>query len=138
MNLEKSYKTYSRTRGNTITPRQMLKILIYSNMNSIYSSREIEKACKRDINFMYLLDGASAPEHENSMVIVTYDNKLCNDIEIINDIKNCAFSNKNNLLLKVLGLSILIISMFFLGNNPLAGSTASSTINETSFLCYLF
>lgn len=72
-------------------------------------------------------------DYENSMVIVTYDNKLCNDIEIINSIKNCGFSNKNNLLVKVLGLSILIISIFFLGNNPLTGSTTSSTINETSF-----
>lgn len=63
MNLEKLYKTYSRIRENKITPRQMLKIIIYANMNCIYSSREIEKACKRDINFMYLLGGASAPDH---------------------------------------------------------------------------
>lgn len=63
MNLEKLYDTYSRIRGNTITPRQMLKIVLYANMNCIYSSREIEKACKRDINFMYLLGGASAPDH---------------------------------------------------------------------------
>lgn len=63
MNLEKLYKTYSRIRENRITPRQMLKIVIYANMNGIYSSREIEKACKRDINFMYLLGGASAPDH---------------------------------------------------------------------------
>lgn len=55
MNLERLYKTYSRIRENQITPRQMLKVVIYSNMNCIYSSREIEKACKRDINFMYLL-----------------------------------------------------------------------------------
>lgn len=63
LNLEKLYQTYSRIRGNTITPRQLLKIMIYANMNSIYSSREIEKSCRRDINFMYLLDGASAPDH---------------------------------------------------------------------------
>ncbi|PBI21314.1 transposase [Clostridioides difficile] len=63
MNLEKLYKTYSRIRGNKVTPRQLLKIIIYANMNCIYSSREIEKACKRDINFMYLLGGASAPDH---------------------------------------------------------------------------
>lgn len=63
MNLEKLYKTYSRVRENRITPRQMLKIVLYANMNCIYSSREIEKACKRDINFMYLLGGAPAPDH---------------------------------------------------------------------------
>ncbi|HBF3953701.1 TPA: transposase, partial [Clostridioides difficile] len=59
MNLEKLYKTYSRIRGNGVTPRQLLKIIIYANMNCIYSSRKIEQACKRDINFMYLLGGAS-------------------------------------------------------------------------------
>lgn len=37
--------------------------MIYANMNSIYSSREIEKSCRRDINFMYLLGGASAADH---------------------------------------------------------------------------
>lgn len=63
MNLEKLYKTYSRIRENSITPRQMLKIVIYANMNSIYSSREIEVACRRDINFMYLLGGACVPDH---------------------------------------------------------------------------
>ena len=63
MNLDRLYKTYSRIRENTITPRQMLKIVIYANMNCIYSSRNIERACKRDINFMYLLGGASSPDH---------------------------------------------------------------------------
>uniref|UniRef100_UPI0038CD1723 transposase n=1 Tax=Paraclostridium benzoelyticum TaxID=1629550 RepID=UPI0038CD1723 len=32
-------------------------------MNGIYSSREVEKICKRDKNFIYLLGGASAPDH---------------------------------------------------------------------------
>ena len=32
-------------------------------MNDIYSSRKIEKACKRDINFMWLLQGRKAPDH---------------------------------------------------------------------------
>lgn len=63
MNLEKLYQTYSRIRENTITPRQMLKIIVYGYMNGLYSSRKIENACKRDINFMYLLGGASAPDH---------------------------------------------------------------------------
>ena len=63
MNIEELYQTYSRIRGNTITPRQMLKIIIYGYMNRLNSSRAIENACKRDVNFMYLLGGASAPDH---------------------------------------------------------------------------
>lgn len=63
MDLEKLYQTYFRIRKNSITPRQLLKIIIYANMNHTYSSRKIEKLCKRDINFMYLLGGSSAPDH---------------------------------------------------------------------------
>lgn len=36
----------------------MLKIMLYGYMNSIYSSRDIEIACRRDINFMFLLEDA--------------------------------------------------------------------------------
>jgi len=32
-------------------------------MNRIYSSRDIETACRRDVNFMYLLEGKPAPDH---------------------------------------------------------------------------
>lgn len=32
-------------------------------MNKIYSSRDIEKACRRDINFMFLFEGFTAPDH---------------------------------------------------------------------------
>ncbi|MFT5875864.1 MAG: transposase [Clostridium sp.] len=38
-------------------------MLVYAYMNDIYSSRKIEKACKRDINFMWLLQGRKAPDH---------------------------------------------------------------------------
>ena len=63
MDLSDLYATYDRIRKNQATPRQMLKISIYAAMNRIYSSRDIESSCKRDINFMYLLDGAPAPDH---------------------------------------------------------------------------
>ena len=62
MDLSELYKTYGRIRKNQATPRQMLKLVIYAAMNRIYSSRDIRKACKRDINFMYLLEGMPAPE----------------------------------------------------------------------------
>ena len=63
MDLSELYKTYGRIRKNQTTPRQMLKLVIYAAMNRIYSSRDIQKACKRDINFMYLLEGMPAPDH---------------------------------------------------------------------------
>ena len=58
------YRTYCRGEKEGIpTPHQMVKILVYAYMNRIYSSREMEEACRRDINFMWLLDGKKAPDH---------------------------------------------------------------------------
>ena len=58
------YGAYSRKEKNTaVSPKNLFKILVYAYMNNIYSSRQIETACKRDINFMYLLEGAKAPDH---------------------------------------------------------------------------
>ena len=63
MDLSDLYKTYDRIRKNQASPRQMLKIVLYAAINRLYSSREIERACRRDINFMYLLEGMPAPDH---------------------------------------------------------------------------
>ena len=63
MELSDLYQTYGRIKKNQATPRQLLKIMVYASMNRIYSSRDIETACRRDINFMYLLEGKTAPDH---------------------------------------------------------------------------
>ena len=61
LDLTDLYRTYDRIRKNTATPRQMLKIVLYAAMNRLYSSRDIETACRRDINFMFLLEGSLRP-----------------------------------------------------------------------------
>ena len=63
MDLSELYSTYNRIRKNQASPRQMLKIIIYAAMNGIFSSRDIQTACRRDINFMYLLEGMPVPDH---------------------------------------------------------------------------
>ncbi|MRM90241.1 transposase [Faecalicatena contorta] len=63
MGISDLYRIYFRIRKNTATPRQMLKIMIYAYMNKLYSFRDIETACHRDINFMFLLEDAPAPDH---------------------------------------------------------------------------
>lgn len=63
MDLTDLYSTYERIRENSVSPRTLLKIELYSYMNTDYSSRGMELNCKRDINFMYLLEGASVPDH---------------------------------------------------------------------------
>ena len=57
------YRSYGKIKKDQVTPRQMFKIVIYAAMNHIYSSRDIETSCRRDINFMYLLEGKPAPDH---------------------------------------------------------------------------
>lgn len=79
MDLSDLYSTYERIRGNQATPRQLLKIVLYSYMNRIYSSRTIETSCHRDINFMYLLEGASAPDHATIARFRTLHFSLCSE-----------------------------------------------------------
>jgi len=58
------YRAYKRTgRKPATNPVTLLKVLIYAMMEGIYPSRGIASACQRDINFIWLLDGAKAPNH---------------------------------------------------------------------------
>ncbi len=61
MDLTDLYSTYERI--NSLSPRTLLKIVLYSYMNGEYSSRSMELNCKRDINFMFFLEGHKAPDH---------------------------------------------------------------------------
>lgn len=56
------YSTYERIPENP-SPRTLLKIVLYAYMNGDFSSRSMETRCRRDINFMFLLEGASVPDH---------------------------------------------------------------------------
>jgi transposase len=58
------YAAYSPIgRDPETAPRITFKVLVYSYMEFIYSSRRIEKACRRDVNFMWLLNGETVPDH---------------------------------------------------------------------------
>lgn len=57
--LNKEYLRHWRA----IDPVVMFEILVFAYINGIYSSRDIEHACKTDIRFMWLLQGQSAPDH---------------------------------------------------------------------------
>ena len=60
----KLYQAYSsQGRNPVVEPKILFKILIYAYMNNIYSSRKIEQVCRRDINFIWLLQGRKAPDH---------------------------------------------------------------------------
>ena len=77
MDLSELYRTYDRIRKNQASPRQMLKIMIYAAMNGIFSSRDIETACRRDINFMFLLEGMPVPDHATIARFVSLHLSAC-------------------------------------------------------------
>ena len=55
--------TYSHKGRIEYSPRLLFKIVLYACTRGIYRSREIERACRENINFMYLLEGQRAPDH---------------------------------------------------------------------------
>lgn len=65
MDLTALYGTYERLpAGNHPSPEIMLKIMLYAyHERKEISSRAIEKNCRRDINYMYLLEGKAVPDH---------------------------------------------------------------------------
>ena len=64
LDYSKLYNKYSaKGRKSKVDPKIMFKIITYANMENIYSSRDLEKACRRDINFKWLLQGAQPPDH---------------------------------------------------------------------------
>ena len=63
MDLRNIMRSYSRIGRIEYPPRILLKILLYAYMRRIYSSREIERACRENVCFMYLLEGYPPPDH---------------------------------------------------------------------------
>ena len=58
------YAAYSPDGRNPVTePKIMFKVMTYAYMELTYSSRKIESACRRDVNFMWLLAGEPVPDH---------------------------------------------------------------------------
>ena len=63
MDYTKLTATYSRLGRIEYSPRLLFKIVVYACTRGIYSSREIERACRENVNFMYLLEGQKGPDH---------------------------------------------------------------------------
>lgn len=56
------FKTYLRV-WRKVNPITMFEIIVFGYMEHLYSGRDIAKACKTDIRFMWLLNGEPAPSH---------------------------------------------------------------------------
>ena len=90
MELSDLYQTYGKIKKDQASPRQLLKIVIYAGMNRIYSSRDIEKSCNRDINFMYLLEGKPTPDHATIARFIFLHLSLCSK-DILAEVSNSLF-----------------------------------------------
>src|SRR5947207_964591 len=55
-------KKYTGGGAGSFHPRMLLKVLVFSYINNIYSSRKTEAALKENIHFMWL-SGMSTPDH---------------------------------------------------------------------------
>ncbi len=62
LNYTDLYRTYLR-KWRKIDPRTMFELLVFAYMNGIYSSRDIEAACRHDIRFMWILQNEPVPDH---------------------------------------------------------------------------
>jgi transposase len=59
------YRAYSHTgRKPKTSPPAMFKVLVYGSMEGKYAGRALARACRRDINYMWLLGDEPAPDHD--------------------------------------------------------------------------
>ena len=63
LDYSKLMATYSRLGRIEYPPRLLFKVTVYAYSRKIYSTRGIERACRENINFMYLLEGHNPPDH---------------------------------------------------------------------------
>lgn len=62
INIDSIISNYSYQGSKAYHPRMMLKLLVYSYLCNIYSSRKIEQAANENIHFMWLT-GMEKPDH---------------------------------------------------------------------------
>ncbi|MDH5086313.1 Transposase DDE domain protein [Clostridium perfringens] len=78
LNYKKLYRSYSILgRNSAIDPKTLFRIVVYGYMERIFSSRELEKACIRDVNFRWLLQGQKAPSHNTIVRFKSSRMKYC-------------------------------------------------------------
>ena len=94
------YKAYScKGRKSAVSPRNLFKIIVYGYMNNLYTSRSLEKACRRDINFMWLLEGKKAPDHNtiarfrSQRVMAAAEGLFYQLVQLLKDRREISFEN---------------------------------------------
>ncbi len=89
--VEEEHETGGRPKYDEV---KLMKIVLFAFMESGYTSlREMEKLCKTDIRFMWILDGAEGPSYAT---ISNFINKVLKGSieEIFTDINNYIFEQE--------------------------------------------
>ena len=59
------YRAYSRKgRKPKTSPSAMFKVLVYGSSEGKFTGSEVARACRRDVNYMWLLGGEPAPDDD--------------------------------------------------------------------------
>lgn len=53
----------SKGRKSKVSPHILFKIFVFIMSNGVYSTRMIQQQCEENINYMWLLQGYTAPSH---------------------------------------------------------------------------
>ncbi len=92
------YKSYCRS-WHKFDPKILFKILVYGYMTGNYSCRDIESACKRDICFMWLLNGCVAPDastiarFQNIRLLPIIENLFYQFVQLLYEQNEISFKN---------------------------------------------
>ena len=116
------YLTYSSEgRNPAVSPKTLFKIMVYAYSQHIYSSREIEKACKLNLAFIYLLRGEKAPDHNTIARFRKYHLESCAEGLLTQLVELLAASNE-----------IQFENLF------IDGTKIEANANKYSFVCLTF
>ena len=63
MDYSKLYAAYSRLGRIEYSPKILLKIMVYGYMRKQISRRPLEACCRKNLHFIYLLEGQRAPDY---------------------------------------------------------------------------
>lgn len=64
LDYRKLYEAYSsKGRKSAVDPRVMFKVLVHGYLCGLYSSRQLEEACQKRIDFIWLLEDEPVPDH---------------------------------------------------------------------------
>jgi len=98
LNYSELYAQYERS-WRKFDPKMLFKILVYGYMTGNYSCRDIERACKRDICFMWLLNGSAVPDNstiarfQNERLLPVIEKLFYQVVEKLYEMKEIKFEN---------------------------------------------